>query len=59
MQVRNKLRLGQKISYFTPEENREIKGEITKIGQKRAVVKNEHDQKHWQIPFYMLNIDCV
>jgi hypothetical protein len=42
MQVRAKLRLGQKISYFAPEENREIKGVITKIGQTRAAVKNEH-----------------
>jgi hypothetical protein len=59
MQVRAKLRLGQKVSYFAPEENREIEGIITKIGQSRAAIKHKHDQKHWNIPFYMLNIDCI
>jgi hypothetical protein len=59
MQVRAKLRLGQKVSYFAPEENREIEGIITKIGQTRAAIKHEHDQKYWNIPFYMLNIDCI
>lgn len=59
MQVRAKLRLGQKISYFDPEENREIKGVITKIGKTRAWIRHVHDQKNWNIPFYMLNIDCI
>ncbi len=59
MQVRAKLRLGQKISYFAPEENREIQGVITQIKQTCVVVKQEHDQKHWNISFYMLNIDCI
>lgn len=59
MQVRARLRLGQKISYFESEENREIGGIITKIGKTRVEVKHLHDQKNWNIPFYMLNIDCI
>ena len=59
MKIRAKLRLGQKISYFVPEENREIDGIITKIGKTRAVIKQNYDQKHWNIPLYMLNIDDI
>ena len=59
MQVRAKLRLGQKISYFEPDENREIEGIITKIGKTRVGVKHLHDHKNWNIPLYMLNVDGI
>ena len=58
-QVRNRLRLGQNISYFSTEENRDIKGVITKIGKTRVLIKHDHDNKNWYIPFYMLNLDGI
>ena len=57
MQVRCKLRLGQEITYFIPEENREIRATVIRILRTKVLVRNAEDGKQWKLPLYMLNID--
>ena len=57
LQVRRKLYIGQKLTYFLPEENREIPAIVIRILQTKVLVKNEHDGKQWKLPLCMLNID--
>ena len=54
--VRANLRVGQYIGYFDFTENREILGQVIEIKRTRALIRHDHDQKLWNIPFYMLNV---
>ena len=54
-EVRMKLKINQKINYFDDVANKEIAASIIKIGRTHALVRNHHDDKKWQIPFYMIN----
>ncbi|MFU8789694.1 MAG: hypothetical protein ACNA7G_11740 [Methylobacter sp.] len=56
-QIKAQLKIGQPISYFDPESNRLIDAVILKIKRTRCLVKNNHDQKNWNLPFYYLNLD--
>jgi hypothetical protein len=55
--VKDSLRVGQDIGYFDAEENRLIEASILELKRTRALVKNRHDGKLWNIPFYLINID--
>ncbi|MCK4869864.1 MAG: hypothetical protein KAS93_02015 [Gammaproteobacteria bacterium] len=57
MHVKRKLYLGQKITYFVPEENRDITATVINILRTHVLVKNTCDGKQWKLPLYMLNID--
>ncbi|MFH1915231.1 MAG: hypothetical protein ABIK45_13270 [Pseudomonadota bacterium] len=54
--IRAKLCAGQTIRYFDARENREISACIVAVKRSRVLVRNEHDQKLWNIPFYMINL---
>jgi hypothetical protein len=54
--IRAKLRVGQAIRYFEGTENREIAGVIVEIKRSRVLIRHDHDQKLWNIPFYMINL---
>lgn len=54
-EVRMKLKPNQAITYFDEITNQEIAASIIKIGRTNALVRNHHDDKRWQIPFYMIN----
>jgi hypothetical protein len=54
--IRARLRVDQSIHYFDARENREISGRIVAVNRSRALVRHDHDQKLWNIPFYMINL---
>ena len=53
------LRPGMEITYFDERENREIAAVVLAINKARVLVRNKHDGKQWNLPFYMLNINNV
>ena len=55
--AKRQLRAGQEISYFDSDENRLIEAVIINVKRTRALVRNKHDGKGWNIPFYQINID--
>ena len=57
--LRAKLRIDQAVRYFDARQNREIGGRIVEIKRHRALIRNDHDQKLWNIPFYMINLQGV
>jgi hypothetical protein len=56
-QIKDSLRVGQDIEYFEAEENRLIEARIVELNRTRVLVKNRHDGKLWNIPFYFINLD--
>ena len=57
LEVRRKLHIGQNITYFELEENREVSAIILKILRTHVLVKNTHDGEEWKLSLYMLNIE--
>ena len=55
--IKDSLKVGQEIEYFDAEENRLIEARIIELKRTRALVKNQHDGKLWNIPFYHINLD--
>ncbi|MGF1613631.1 MAG: hypothetical protein ACFCVA_06875 [Gammaproteobacteria bacterium] len=55
--IKDSLRVGQDIEYFDAEENRLIGASIIELKRTRALVRNRHDGKLWNIPFYHINLD--
>ena len=56
-QIKDSLSVGQDIEYFEAEENRLIEASIVELKRTNALVKNRHDGKLWNIPFYFINLD--
>ncbi len=54
-ELRMKLKLNQEITYFDDVTNQEILASIVKIGRTHVLVRNHHDGRGWQLPFYMIN----
>ena len=57
--VRRQLRPDQDIRYFEAGENREITATIIQVKRTRVLVRNHHDGRKWNIPFYMINLEGV
>ena len=57
--VRRQLHPGQDIRYFAADENREVAATIIQLKRTRALVRNHHDGRNWNIPFYMINLEGV
>jgi hypothetical protein len=55
--IRFRLRVGQSICYFDAAQNREFSGRIIEIKRTRAVIRHDHDQQIWTIPFHMMKLD--
>lgn len=55
--AKRQLRIGQEITYFDSDENRLIEAVIVSVKRTRALVRNKHDGKRWNVPFYQINID--
>ena len=58
-EIKSGLRLGQIITYFDTGENRLIDAEIIEFKRTKLLVKNLHDNKLWNMPFYWINTDDV
>jgi len=50
--IKDSLEVGQDIEYFEADENRLIEARIVELKRTRALVKNRHDGKLWNIPFF-------
>lgn len=57
--IRRLIKVGETIRYFVDEENRLIEAEVLEIKRTRVLVRNKHDLKRWDIPFYMINLEGV
>lgn len=55
--IKNILQKGQLIKYFEASENRLIDAEILELKRTKVLVRNRHDNKLWNIPYYFINID--
>lgn len=58
-EIRRRLKLGQRISYFDERENRLIEAKIIKLKRTRVLVEHISDKERWNIPFYYINLDGV
>lgn len=56
-QIKHSLRVGQDIEYFEAEQNRLIEASIVELKRTKVLVRNHHDGKLWNIPFYFINLD--
>ncbi len=54
--LRTQLYVDQVIRYFDPRQNREISGRVVAVKRSRALIRHDHDQKLWALPFYMINL---
>ena len=57
IKIKDSLKVGQDIEYFDAKENRLIEARIVELKRTRALVKNRHDGKLWNIPFYLIDLD--
>jgi len=58
-EIKRRLRPGQKVTYFSGDENRLIEAEVIEIRRTRLSVRDLHDGKKWNLPFYYINIDDI
>ncbi|MCP4454132.1 MAG: hypothetical protein GY809_21945 [Planctomycetes bacterium] len=58
-EIKRKLRPGQKVTYFSGDENRLIEAEVIEIRRTRLSVRDLHNGKKWNLPFYYINIDNI
>jgi hypothetical protein len=56
-QIKKRLRPGQKVTYFSSEENRLIEAEVIELRRTRLLVRDLHSGMRWDLPFYYINID--
>lgn len=54
--LRTRLSVDQAVRYFDTSQNREISGRIVAVKRTRALIRRDHDQKTWSLPFYMLKL---
>lgn len=59
LDFKKKLQIGSNIEYFLPEENRSVPAKLLGFKRTRVSVKNRDDGRHYDIPFYFININRV
>lgn len=57
--IRQSFKDGDPISYFDESSNSLQSAIVIQKNPKYVVVKNRSDQKHWKIPYYLLNLAHV
>ncbi len=55
--IKSHLKTGQLIDYFDETENRLIEATIVELKRTKVLVKDKHDGKLWNIPYYYININ--
>ena len=59
VELKQRLSVDQAVEYFEPDENRIIKATVLKIKRTKILVKNNHDQRNWELPYYYINIHGI
>ena len=54
--IKNYLKPGMQIDYFSSAENREINAIVREVKKSYVSVVNTHDQKCWQVHFSNINL---
>src|SRR6185437_7925198 len=57
MEVKKKLLIGMKISFFCSDENRSIDVTIIELKPMKVVVRDDNRKKLYILPYYMINIE--
>lgn len=51
------LRVGQTVRWFDNTENRVVEAKLIRMNRTRAAVQNIVDGKHWNIPYYLIDLE--
>ena len=54
--VKHTLRIGQTVRWFDNTENRVVEAKLLRMNRTRAAVQNIADGKHWNIPYYLIDL---
>ncbi len=57
--IKNRLKPGQKISYFDPDNNGLIEAIVIQGKKTKCLVEHIEDGVRWNIPFYYINLEGV
>jgi hypothetical protein len=55
--IKNRLKIGQDVSYFLAGENRLIDATVVALKRTNVLVKHRLDGAQWNIPYYFVNTD--
>lgn len=55
--AKRSLRVGQTVRWFDNTENRVVEAKLLRINRTRAAVQNITDGKHWNIPYYLIDLE--
>ncbi|MBP9729760.1 MAG: hypothetical protein KBD23_06490 [Gammaproteobacteria bacterium] len=55
-QIRSKLAPHQVVSYFNARTNQAITATVVQLSNTKVLLRNHHDGKNWQVPYYMINL---
>lgn len=58
-EVKRRLRQGQQVEYFLPEENRSRPAVVIELKRARVLLKNVDDGVLWNIPYCYVNLEGV
>ena len=57
--IKRHLRIGQKINYYVPEQNREVSATIIKFMRNRALVEDSETSQKWSVPYCSIDLCSV
>jgi len=57
--IRSKLMPNQTVSYFNARTNQAIAATVVQLGNTKVLLRNHHDGKNWQVPYYMINLGHI
>ena len=57
--IRSKLMPNQNVSYFNARTNQAIAATVVQLGNTKVLLRNHHDGKNWQVPYYMINLGRI
>ncbi len=58
-QIRSKLAPHQVVSYFNARTNQAIAATVMQLSNTKVLLRNHHDGKSWQVPYYMINLGPI
>lgn len=55
--IKRHLRIGQKINYYLPEQDKEIKATLLKFMRQCAVVEDVETKQQWEVPYHAIHVE--